>query len=108
MKRFKKLVLTMAALGALAVAGAAFAQAQSAGTAAKTQVETRSVETGGSGNPADAPNAADQNEADGNEAGEQGSDAEAKADKPDMDGEQDSPDGPNDQQGPNEQSGQSE
>jgi hypothetical protein len=53
MKRFKKLTLTVVALAALAVGGAAFAQAQNVGTVAKTQLETRSVETGAPADPAD-------------------------------------------------------
>src|SRR5262249_13068235 len=97
MKRFKKLLLTVAALAALAVGGAAFAQAQSAGTAPQTQVETRAVETGTPGDPADAPSAEDRAEADGAEAGEQEDAPEGKADKPDAAGEKDSPEGPNDQ-----------
>ncbi|HVO53326.1 MAG TPA: hypothetical protein VMT37_02830 [Solirubrobacterales bacterium] len=79
MNRFKKLALTIAALAALAVGGAAFAQAQNAGTAAPTQVQTRSVETGTPGDPADAPSAEDRSEADGSAV-----DApESKADQPD-------------------------
>jgi hypothetical protein len=106
MKRFKRLALTVAALAALAVGGAAFAQAQNAGTVANTQVETRSVETGTPTDPADGPGATDQNKADGNVAGEQEDGPEAKADKPDAAGEKDSPDGPNDQQGQNDHGGQ--
>ncbi|HET8565894.1 MAG TPA: hypothetical protein VFL77_05420 [Solirubrobacterales bacterium] len=97
MKRFKRLMLTVAALAALAVGGAAFAQAQNAGSVAKTQVETRSVETNSPADPADGPTA-DRNEADGSEAGEQEeSGSEAGADRPDAAGENESPHGPTDQ-----------
>lgn len=121
MKKFRKLALTVAALAALAVGGAAFAQAQNAGTVANTKVETRSVETGTPGDPADASGATDREQADGgtageesgseqadrNEAGDQESSPE-KADSAHSPGEKDTPDGPNDQQGPGEQSGQSD
>lgn len=106
MKRFKRLALTVAALAALAVGGAAFAQAQNAGTVASTRVETRSIETGAPADPADGPGATDQSEAGGNRAVEQENDSESKADKPDSAGEKDSPDGPSDQQGPDDNGGQ--
>jgi hypothetical protein len=98
MKKFKKLALTVAALAALAIGGAAFAQAQSAGTAAQTEVQTRSVETGTPGDPADAPSAEDQTQADGEGADGQEAGAQDKADQPDAAAEKDSPDGPNDQE----------
>jgi hypothetical protein len=104
MKRFKKLALTVAALAALAVGGAAFAQAQNAGTVANTQVQTRSVETGTPGDPADVSGAADQGQA----GEESGTEQAEKADQADSPGEKDSPDGPNDQQGPDDQGGQSD
>ena len=107
MKKFKKLALTVAALAALAVGGAAFASAQNAGTVAKTQVQTRSVDTGTPGDPADAPGATDQEQTDSSEAVDQESGSE-KADKADSPGEKDSPDGPNDQQGHDDQGGQSD
>jgi hypothetical protein len=107
MKRFKKLVLTAAALAALAVGGAAFAQAQNAGTVTKSQVQTRSVETGTRGDPADAPGVTDREQADGNEAADQESGPE-KGEKADAPGEKESPDSPDDQRGPDDQGGQSD
>lgn len=98
MKRFKKLALTAAALAALAVGGAAFAQAQSAGTAPQTQVQTHEVETGTPGDPADAPSLDKAGGVDRPEAG----------DKPDAAGEKDSPDAIGDQETADDQGAQSD
>ena len=56
MNKLRKLVLTVAALVALAVGGAAFAQAQNSGSSAPAQ----SKEAGTPGDPTDAPSAEDQ------------------------------------------------
>ena len=56
MSKLRKLALTVAALVALAVGGAAFAQAQNSGSSAPAQ----SREAGTPGDPADAPSAEDQ------------------------------------------------
>lgn len=99
MKRFKRILLTVTALAALAVGGAAFAQAQNAGTVTQTTLEKKSgaAEVGTPGDPADAPSAEDRSEADGPQAGEQ-EDGTDKADKPDAASERDNPEGPNDPQ----------
>jgi hypothetical protein len=54
MSKLKKLVLVTAALGALAVGGAAFAGAQGAGTAAKVTVQQPNAEVSTPGDPADS------------------------------------------------------
>lgn len=62
MTKIRKLMLTVAALAALAVGGAAFAQAQNSGTPApaKSAAPAKSSEAGTPGDPADAPSAEDQ------------------------------------------------
>ena len=73
MNKLRKIVLTAAALGALAVGGAAFAQAQN-GSSAPAPVEQSGGEAGMT--DTDPGQSADTNGADRNEgAAEQGSDA---------------------------------
>jgi hypothetical protein len=97
MSKLRKLVLTTAALAALAVGGAAFAQAQNAGTAATVHVQKAMGETGAPGDT-DNVQSGDQSGSDqGDRAGEQGSGAESKTEAPDSASEKDSPDGSNDQ-----------
>jgi hypothetical protein len=62
MKRFKKLVLTVAALAALAVGGAAFASAQNSSSTAPTPTHRSSTEAEAPGD-GDSGQAAEQNDA---------------------------------------------
>jgi hypothetical protein len=80
MKRFKKLAMTVAALAALAVGGAAFAQAQNASTAASTP--THQAVGDGDGEHADGPDSAAK--ADGEHA--DGPDLATEADGEQADG----------------------
>jgi hypothetical protein len=105
MKRVRKLVLTATALIALAVGGAAFAQAQNASTVVKPTVQHSQA---GSTTPGDTDNvqSGDQSGPDqGGQAGEQNDSPSAQNesaseqnDGPESASEQnDGPDGPNDQ-----------
>jgi hypothetical protein len=98
MKRVRKLVLTATALVALAVGGAAFAQAQNASTVVKPTVQHSQAE---STTPGDTDNvqSGDQSGPDqGGQAGEQNEPAGEQNDGPESASEQnDGPDGPNDQ-----------
>jgi len=106
MKKMKKLVLTTTALVALAVGGAAFAQAQSAGTVAKVTVQqpqaestmpgdTDNVQSGDQSGPDQEGQAGDQSESDQGQAGEQESGSEA----PESASESDGPNGHQDESG---------
>ncbi len=94
MKRFRKLTLTIAALCALAVGGAAFAQAQNSGSSTPAG-QSREVST--PGDPADAPSAEDQQEANGQAGEAEDGGSEGKAEKADTASGKDLPEGPNDQ-----------
>lgn len=97
MSKLRKLVLTTAALAALAVGGAAFAQAQNAGSATTTLTH-RSVSESGSPGDTDGVQGGDQQEADqGAQANEQESGAGDEAEAPGSASEKDSPDGSHDQ-----------
>ncbi|HMJ71931.1 MAG TPA: hypothetical protein VK471_01055 [Solirubrobacterales bacterium] len=99
MRKLKKLVLMSAALAALAVGGAAFAQAQSAGTVAKVTVQHSKGETSAPGD-SDGVQSGDQNESDqGSQAGERGSGAESQTEAPDSASKSDGPDGHHDESG---------
>lgn len=99
MKKLKKLVLMTAALAALAVGGAAFAQAQSAGTAAKVTMQQPKGETSAPGDT-DNVQSGDQSESDqGSQAGEQESEAGSQTEAPDSASESDGPDGHHDESG---------
>jgi hypothetical protein len=90
MKKFKRLAVTVAALAALAVGGAAFAQAQNA-TVASTPSHQSAGEQASPGDPADS----DQ----GGKADSRGSAAEPAGeqnDGPDSASEGDAPEGPGD------------
>jgi uncharacterized low-complexity protein len=97
MRKLKKLLMVTAALGALAVGGAAFAGAQGAGTVAKVTMQESSTaaETAMSG-ATEKGQAGDKGESDQGQAGEHESGTE-KADTPDSASGMDSPDGPGDQ-----------
>jgi hypothetical protein len=106
MKKIRKLVLTTAALAALAVGGAAFAQAQSSGTVSKVTVQqpqtetttpgdTDNVQSGDQSGPDQGGQAGDQNESDQGQAGEQESASEAPESASDSDG----PNGHHDESG---------
>jgi len=99
MRKLKKLVLMSAALAALAVGGAAFAQAQSAGTVAKVTVQQSKGETSAPGDT-DGVRSGDQSESDqGSQAGEQGAGAESQTEAPDSASESDGPGGHHDEGG---------
>ena len=85
MRKLKKLVLITAALAALAVGGAAYAGAQSAGTMAKVTVQESST----------AAETAMSGDTDKTQSGERESGVE-KADAPDSASENDAPEGPGD------------
>lgn len=76
MRKLRKLVLTTAALAALAVGGAAFAQAQSAGTAVQATVQQPKGETSAPGDT-DGVQSGDQSESEQGHHDESGSDAAA-------------------------------
>jgi hypothetical protein len=93
----KKLVLTTTALVALAVGGAAFAQAQSAGTVAKVSVQQSQAETTMPGD-ADNVQSGDQGGFDrGSQTDDQGSDSQSEA--PESASENDAPGGHQDENG---------
>jgi hypothetical protein len=95
MSKLRKLVLTVAALAALAVGGAAFAQAQNAGSAATT-ITHRSVGESSPPGDTDAVQGADQGESDQGQVGEQESGSEGTAEAADSASAKDSPDAPGD------------
>lgn len=99
MKKLKKLVLVTTALAALAVGGAAFAQAQSAGTVAKVSVQQPGMAAEAT-TPGDLDNvqSGDQSGSDQGQAGEQESGAE-QADAPESASESDGPNGHQDESG---------
>jgi hypothetical protein len=77
MRKMKKLILTTAALAALAVGGAAFAQAQNAAAPAKLVVQHAQGETGAPGDT-DNVQSGDQTGSDqGGQAGDQSESGEA-------------------------------
>jgi hypothetical protein len=87
MSKVRKMVLTVAALAALAVGGATFAQAQNSGSS--TPATVKSSEAGMPGDPADAPSAEDQQ----GEAGTASDPADAPSaeDQQESDGQSDQP-----------------
>jgi hypothetical protein len=106
MKKVRKLVLTATALVALAVGGAAFAQAQSSGTVAKVSVQqpqaestmpgdTDNVHSGDQSGPDQGGQAGEQNGSDQGQAGEQESGSEA----PESSSSSDGPSGHQDESG---------
>jgi hypothetical protein len=103
----KKLILTTTALVALAIGGAAFAQAQSAGTVAKVSVQQPQAETNAPGDtdnvqsgPDQGGQAGDQNESDqGGPAGEQESGAGSQTEAPESASNIDGPNGHQDESG---------
>jgi hypothetical protein len=112
MKKVRKLVLTTTALVALAVGGAAFAQAQSAGTVAKVSVQqpqaestmpgdTDNVQSGDQSGPDQGGQAGEQNGSDQGQAGEQESGSESQSEAP----ESSSSDGPGGHQDESGQAG---
>jgi hypothetical protein len=105
MSKVRRLVMTVAALAALAVGGAAFAQAQNSGSPALAPV--KSLEAGTPGDPADAPSAEDQQEFHNGQAEEaEDGGPEGKAEKADTASGKDLPEGPNDQpDGPGQEAG---
>ncbi|MFN8164209.1 MAG: hypothetical protein U0R26_10385 [Solirubrobacterales bacterium] len=76
MKRFKKLVLTVAALAALAVGGSAFAQAQFAKNVAMTTVLHRQIEPSTPGDRADTEAGAGRDQSKDGERADRGADGE--------------------------------
>jgi uncharacterized low-complexity protein len=100
MRKLKKLALTIAALGALAVGGAAFAQAQSAGTVAKVTVQQQPKGEASAPGDTDGVRSGDRSESDqGSQAGEQESGEESQGEAPDSASESDGPDGHHDESG---------
>ncbi|HEY8810405.1 MAG TPA: hypothetical protein VIM28_10330 [Solirubrobacterales bacterium] len=99
MRKLRKLVLMTAALAALAVGGAAFAQAQNAGTVAKVTVQQPKGETSAPGDT-DGAQSGDQSESEqGGQTGEQESGEESQMEAPDSASESDGPDGHHDESG---------
>lgn len=99
MRKLRKLALMTAALAALAVGGAAFAQAQSAGTVAQVTVQQPKGETSAPGET-DSVQSGDLSESNQeSQAGEQGSEAESRTEAPDSASESDGPDGDHDESG---------
>jgi hypothetical protein len=96
MSKMRRLVLTVAALGALAVGGAAFAQAQNSGSSAPPPAG-KGAEVSTPGDPADAPSAEDQQESDGKAGEAEDGGPEGKAEKLDTASGKDLPEEPNDQ-----------
>jgi hypothetical protein len=105
MNRFKKLSMTIAALAALAVGGAAFAGAQSSSTAPPAAVQQPQSE---STMPGDTDNVQSGDQSGPDQAGEQNESGSEQNDAPESASEQndgpesaseqnDGPDGPNDQ-----------
>jgi hypothetical protein len=99
MRKLRKLALTVAALAALAVGGAAFAQVQSAGTGAQVTVRQAQGETSAPGDT-DGVQSGDQSESgQGSQAGERQSGEESRTEAPDSVSEGDRPDGRHDESG---------
>jgi hypothetical protein len=94
MNRFRKLVVTVGALAALAVGGAAFAQAQNGSTAATAPTHQSMGEATSPGD-IDGVQAGDQSGSD--QAGETDAQdtASGQSEAPDSASESDGPDGPN-------------
>jgi hypothetical protein len=92
MKRFRKLTLTITALCALAVGGAAFAQAQNSGSSPPAG---QSREASTPGDPADTPSAEGRQESNGQAGEVEDGGSEGKAEK--AASGRDLPEGPNDQ-----------
>jgi uncharacterized low-complexity protein len=83
MSKMRKLLVTAAALAALAVGGAAFAQAQNAGTVAKVTAQRPPAETSQSADT-DNVQVGDQSESDqGSQAGEHEDGPESQTEAPD-------------------------
>jgi len=103
MRKLKKLVLVTAALAALAVGGAAFAGAQSAGTMAKVTVQQSSTaaEAAMSGDT-DKGQVGDQGQAGEQESGTEKAEAPDSAGKDSPGSPSDQADGPGDRQVGNE------
>lgn len=114
MSKLRKMALTVAALAALAVGGATFAQAQNSGSSAPAAVksseagtlgdpadapstEDQQGEAGTPGDPADAPSAEDQQESDGQAGEAEDGGSEGKAEKADTASSKDLPESPSDQ-----------
>lgn len=103
MKRAKKLILTVAALAALAVGGAAFAQAQNSGSTStapkQSAAPAKASESGTPADPADAPSPEDQQD----ETSTPGDPVDAPSAEDQEQSERgeanDHPDGPNDDHG---------
>lgn len=92
MNRFKKLSITVAALAALAVGGAAFAGAQSSSTAPPAAVQQGMNEATAPGDT-DGGQVGEQHES---TSGEQNEPAGEHREAPDSASENDAPEGPND------------
>jgi hypothetical protein len=105
MSKVRKLVLTVAALAALAVGGAAFAQAQNSGSSTPAPA-SKSAEVSAPGDPADAPSAEDRQESDDQVGEAEDGGPEGKVEKADTASGKDLPEGPNDQpDGPGQEAG---
>ena len=99
MRKMKKLVLTTTALVALAIGGAAFAQAQNAGTVAKVSVQQPQAKTNAPGDT-DNVQSGDQSGPDqGGQAGEQESGAESQTEAPESASNNDGANGHQDEGG---------
>jgi hypothetical protein len=96
MRRFKKLALTAAALAALAVGGAAFAQAQNGGPGAQPTAQSAAdpASPGDTDNVQEGPQGQDVQ---GGPAEPQGTDAEQAGEQPETAAESDGPGGHHDE-----------
>jgi len=99
MRKLRRLALTAAALAALAVGGAAFAQAQNAGNPAEVTVQQPMGETSAPGDT-DGVQSRDQGGLDGgSQADERGSEEGSRAEAPDSSTESDGPGSHHDERG---------
>lgn len=95
MNKFKRLAVTVGALAALAVGGAAFAQAQNSSNAATAPIQQSMGEETSSGDTDGVQSDPEQNETDSQDPAAES--ANEQNDGPESASENDGPDGPNDQ-----------
>ncbi|MBA3866446.1 MAG: hypothetical protein H0X42_08915 [Solirubrobacterales bacterium] len=99
MKKLRKLALTIAALSALAVGGAAIAQAQNTATVAKVTMHQPRAESSPAGDTDNVQSGSQSGPDQGGNDGEQTAAEESGTDAPDSVSESDAPDGHQDQSG---------
>jgi hypothetical protein len=97
MNRFKKLALTAAALAALAVGGAAFAQAQSGGSGTQAPTEQSAADPASPGDTDNVQEGPQGPDVQGGPAEPQGTDAEQTGEQPETAPESDGPGGHHDE-----------